>query len=566
MKSKKALIIVFVVLAVAIAAVLGFNMKPSKEAEHDYFLADQMTTMIILDAANPGKIVKNLGHRNLSMPYVSKDDSTLILLENSYGYPEALDGNLIHFDLSSEVETLIAKNIDGFVVSSDFKTFLYMKENDSTLYKKSVFDAEPEIIAKKVCSYYMSDDAQTIIYTTTSDGTYLKNGTSEAILLGKSVNIRHFEKTTGDFVYMVYDDASKLIVHKNGTDTVVTENLYTGDGPGHIGSCDTFYFFEEQEKLDPYSLFEDDLKETLRLSDAEIDEFYNLLNIDIPHNNSYFHLRKAFYYDNGKISEVCDNIIETVNSTARSPADKVAAIFRCFDTETKIKLSDLYAYEIDPVFGVPYYSIILNLRSTYRVIKKEQIATTDLGTQNVWDCKYDYLNNEMYIFTSENVNDVSLSNIYKTSLNIGSDELTLIDQNDDIMLTTAAVFTDGIFYQRLNSSTYDFCHNGEILVSDIEYFYDMEADNAYYISAFEGDNKKGILYFDGEIHEYPDIDLSSHSVYSTPKGNFIIWNIADEHYYTISGKNVLRFDGKFVNIDVPSEEPNYHEISTYFSK
>ena len=224
MKLKKTLIIAVVVLAVAIAAVLGFTMKPAEKAEHDYFIVNQGDKALVMDALNPGEVVAEFEAVNTSNLYCSEDNSALILSENIVVSDECEVYNLVHFDIDSKIKTVVSENVTSFVASSDLKTFLYSKENDTKLYKKSLTDAEPEIITEKADEFYMSDDGKTIIYKAEGIEAFLRIGENEAISLGKDVTIRHFEKATGDFVY--YDD-SKLAVYKDGKETVVTENIYT---------------------------------------------------------------------------------------------------------------------------------------------------------------------------------------------------------------------------------------------------------------------------------------------------------------------------------------------------
>ena len=77
MKSKKALIIAILVLAVAAAAVLAFTMKPAEEAEHDYFLVNQGDKVLVMDAFNPEEVVAEF--ENISMNnivYCSKPEDS----------------------------------------------------------------------------------------------------------------------------------------------------------------------------------------------------------------------------------------------------------------------------------------------------------------------------------------------------------------------------------------------------------------------------------------------------------------------------------------------------------
>ena len=124
MKSKKALIIVLVVLAVAIVAVLGFNMNPAENAEHDYFLVGQGDKVLVMDALNPVEVVAEFDSQEISDASISGDHSALIITENAIDSLDYITFNLYHFDIASGKKVLIDKNVTNYVVSSDFSIFL----------------------------------------------------------------------------------------------------------------------------------------------------------------------------------------------------------------------------------------------------------------------------------------------------------------------------------------------------------------------------------------------------------------------------------------------------------
>lgn len=552
MKSKKALIIVLVVLAVAIVAVLGFNMKPAENAEHDYFLVDQGDKVLVMDALKPDEVVAEFDNNDMnSISYCSKDNSSLILRENDDGeYPYQF--SLVHYDIASGKKTVVDKNVTNYVVSSDFKTFIYVKENDSKLYKKFFTDNEPVIIAENVYRFYMTDDGETIIYGSSDGETYIKESDSDAVLLGKNVSIRHFERTTGNFVY---NDGTRLVVHKNDKDTVVSENLYTGDSTGHIGSCDTFYFTEKQREFSALDLFEDDLDTALHLSYNEAEKLRNRVTDFFTEDYFNYSLFKVFYYDNGKISEVCDNVIEVFNSFARSPADKIAGVFLTVEPDKSIKLSDFYGmseYETDGI-----YSDQFNALRTINIAKKDSVVKT-FEKKHILECKYNYNTNEMYLLLSDRTDvfnvDRYVSDIYKMSLDIGSDEITIINCDNEVILPLAAELDGDLLYYTYDSEGYTLYKNGEIIVEKAADTYAI-GDDIYYISKSADNTEKVMFYFDGKIHEYPDIDFSNRYAYTTDKGNILSWNTNCQYFYIINGETATRIDKKFESIITFSGEP-----------
>lgn len=552
MKSKKALIIVLVVLAVAIVAVLGFNMKPAENAKHDYFLVGQGDKVLVMDALNPVEVVAEFDSQEISDASISGDHSALIITENAIDSLDYITFNLYHFDIASGKKVLIDKNVTNYVVSSDFSIFLYAKENDPRLYRKVLTDAEPTAIAEEARTFYMSDNAETIVYCDSDGNAYfLKNGDTVPFLFGKNVNIKHFERTTGEFVYT---DGNELIIDMGDEKFFVSENCYSGDSPGFIGSPNTFYFFETQEELDIFSVFEDDLKETLNLSDKEISDFYDLLHTEFDDRN--FVLRKAFYYDHGKITKICDNVLDTVNSSSRSPADNVAAVFQCYKPETKIKLSDIYSVN-NLELSTNFFDFAFPEIYSYYIIKKDNV-TTELKNKDVISCKYDYNNNEMYLYVDDlDTEEDGLGCIYKASLNSDSDDLTLIEGEKDLLLSSAAVVDDGLMYSYYTTGEkYNFCKNGEVLVSDAEEIIE-ESSNVFLITVNEDNEEKYVLYSDGKVKSYPDIDFANSYVYTTLNDNILVGDNGRKFYYILNGETTQRIEAQFNYIACIDESPDY---------
>lgn len=564
MKSKKALIIAILVLAVAAAAVLAFTMKPAEEAEHDYFLVNQGDKVLVMDAFNPEEVVAEF--ENISMNnivYCSKDSSSFILRENDNDdYPCLFD--LVVYNVASGKKTLVDSNVTDYVVTEDFKTFVYVKENDSKLYKKSLADSEASVITESARRFYMTDNGGTIIFEDYEDKTYLKNGNAEAVLLGENVTIKHFERSNGDFVYST---GTKLVVHKGGKDTVVTESLYTGDSAGHIGSCDNFYFTETQKEFTALDLFEDDLDEALKNSKDEADSLREVIAEFFNEDYYNYTLRKVFYYDNGSISEVCDNVVDVFNCYSTSPVDKVAGVFITYDLENKIKLSDFYgsreAAEIDGVYCYQF-----NALKKTNIVKKDTVVHT-LESKNMLGCKYNYNSDEMYFAISDNTDfpylDTPISDICKMSLKEGSDEIITIDSGKCFILTTAAVIEKELHYYTFEENGYSLYKNGEAIIENADDMYEITED-IFYFSATE-DNKETVkIYFDGEIHEYPEIDFTNRYAYTTDNDNIIVWKNDGKYFYLINSDSVVRIDEEFEIINTFLGETNEFAYNEYVAE
>lgn len=563
MKSKKALIIAILVIAVAAAVVLGFTMKPAEKAEHDYFLVNQGDTVLVMDAFNPEEVVAEFESNKISQSvFYSSESSAIITTEKSDNYDEFYEGeDLIYYNISSSKKEIIANYVSSYVATNDLKHFLYIDACDGSLYKKSRSDEGRTFITDDADSFYMSDDAETIIFVNSKNETYLKNDKNDPVLLGKNITIKHFDRTNGNFIYT---KGTELIINTAGTEKVITTNFFEGEYISPIGDCDTFYFSEKQEEFSVFSLFEDDLKETLNLSDKEIEEFNSLLNNIFDEDYSVITLCKYFYYDHGTITEVCDDVLWLLNNTSRSPIDKVAAVFECFDTslKTKIKLSDIYYttdYEI--------YSAYNNLYSkmNYYTIAKKDTIVKEIKDQIILDCKYNYSSNEMYLCVCDTTDDIDVDSykgdIIKISLDINNNDIITVLEDKQYIGTASYAEPDELLYTYFEDEKVYFGKDTEILAHDLVDYHELLS--AFYLAINENGKEKGLIYFNGKIHDYPDIDLINNDIRSTQKGNIIVYDDDYKYFYIINNDTEIKFDKPFDSLTIVDTNTPYYSTSDF---